>query len=130
MRMGFIGWVGVCAFVLCAFSVQAEAAPDDLCADYKQADSELNSTYKQVLAKHSDDKAFLASIKKAQRAWLAFRDAHAASIYPAADKQVEYGSMFSSCNCAALADVTRQRVKQLQQWLSSMEGDVCAGSRM
>lgn len=129
MRVALIRVV-IGALFLCILHTPAEAAADELCADYKQADSELNAAYQKVLTQRSGDKVFVASLKKAQRAWLAFRDAHIASIYPAADKAGEYGSMYGSCKCVTLAELTRQRTTQLQQWLSGMEGDVCAGSRI
>ena len=35
-----------------------------------------------------------AKIKTAQRAWIAYRDAYMGAMYPAKDKQAEYGSIY------------------------------------
>lgn len=102
----------------------------DACSEYKQADADLNSVYGEVLAKHKKDTAFAAKLKEAQRAWIKFRDAHLESIYPAANKQQEYGSAFPMCNCGELAEITKKRTAQLKQWLTAEEGDVCNGSRL
>jgi len=101
----------------------------DACAAYKKADTALNDTYKKVLAEYSKDTLFLQKLKAAQRAWVAFRDAHLEALYPAAEKQAEYGSMYFTCRCLALQEVTEQRTKELQKWLDGVpEGESCRGS--
>ncbi len=102
---------------------------EQACEKFKKADSKLNAVYTQVLEKHKDDAAFLSKFKKAQRAWLAFRDAHLEAIYPAKDKN-EYGSVFGMCNCMELTALTDERTDDLSRWLNTEEGDVCAGTRL
>lgn len=99
------------------------------CAEYRAADKKLNVIYQQVLSRHEGDAAATAKIKKSQRAWLAFRDAQLEAIYPAADKQYEYGSAYPMCSCSENAALINQRIEQLSGWLSGEEGDVCRGSR-
>jgi uncharacterized protein YecT (DUF1311 family) len=101
----------------------------DACSAYKKADAALNDTYKKIQTEYSKDTLFLQKLKSAQRAWVAYRDAHLEALYPAADKQAEYGSMFTTCRCAALQEVTEQRTKELQKWLDGVpEGETCRGS--
>jgi uncharacterized protein YecT (DUF1311 family) len=95
--------------------------------DYKSADDELNRTYQQLLKKAAGDPIAVQKIRAAQRAWVAFRDAQIAALYPAQDKQKEYGTVFPMCANLALADLTRQRTKMLKQMLNPVEGDVCEG---
>jgi uncharacterized protein YecT (DUF1311 family) len=103
---------------------------DSACSDYRQADAELNRVYRRIVAEYQDDKLFLEKLKKAQQAWIAYRDADVESLYPAPDKKSEYGSIYETCYCTALQQVTLQRTEMLQQWLRGVaEGDVCAGSR-
>lgn len=102
----------------------------DACSEYKQAEAELNSVYREVLATHKRDRAFEKKLKEAQLAWIKFRDAHLESIFPAANKQQEYGSAFQMCYCGELAEITYKRIAQLKQWLAAEEGDVCNGSRL
>jgi uncharacterized protein YecT (DUF1311 family) len=102
---------------------------DGTCGEFKKADTELNRTYKKILSDYKDDKIFLEKLKKAQRAWLTYRDAHIESVYPVEDKAAEYGSVYGMCCCTIKKDLTDQRTKMLKQWLvGTMEGDVCSGS--
>lgn len=102
---------------------------DDACGAFKKADVELNRTYKKILSQYNDDKRFLDKLKKAQKAWLVYRDAHIEAVFPAEDKAGEYGSVYGMCHCAAMKDLTEQRTKMLKQWLVGIrEGEVCSGS--
>ncbi len=101
----------------------------DSCTEYTKADAELNDVYAQVLREYSADKQFIAKLKQAQRAWLAFTAAHLAALYPDPNPMT-YGSVNRACRCLVMTDLTRERTTQLRQWLKKAEeGDVCAGSR-
>ena len=117
--------------LLCAVAnAQTQAdLNDDACATYQKADKKLNAVYQQVLKQHQDDANFTTRLRKAQRAWLAFRDAEMEAIYPAANKQAEYGSIYPMCNCLEQTALINQRIEQLSDWLDAEEGDVCRGSR-
>ena len=98
-------------------------------ADNQTADQELNSVYQAVLNKHANDKKFIENIKLAQRAWLKWRDAEMAAIYPEQKQAEFYGSSFAGCWSDQLATLTRERTLQLRKWLDGVEeGDICAGS--
>lgn len=99
------------------------------CAAYKKADTEMNRTYQRILSQYRSDKLFILKLRAAQRAWLAYRDAHLESLYPAADKRAEYGSINPMCQCNALEEMTLERNKILRKWVDGLEeGDACAGS--
>jgi uncharacterized protein YecT (DUF1311 family) len=99
------------------------------CDEYQQKDTELNKTYLQVLNLYKDDVAFIQKLKLAQRTWVAFRDAQLAALFPAANTQVEYGSIYPVCRCQTLSELTAQRTAQLRRWIDGIEeGDVCGGS--
>ena len=101
----------------------------DACAQYKKADQALNATYAKVLKDYTRDPQFLAKLKQAQRAWIAFRDAHLEASFPETDKQAEYGSACPTCRCNVLTELTEQREKELKVWADGIpEGDVCNGS--
>jgi len=98
-------------------------------AQGQRADRELNAVYQAVLKKHKDDKRFIAKLKTAQRAWLAWRDAELEATYPARSDPTAYGSVFPMCWSGAQADLTSARTAQLRQWLDAVaEGEMCAGS--
>lgn len=99
------------------------------CAELDAADAELNSVYREIRERYRGEALFLDKLKTAQRAWIAFRDAELAALYPAEDKQIEYGSIYPMCECTTLAELTRQRTAQLRGWLDVEEGDACSGSR-
>jgi uncharacterized protein YecT (DUF1311 family) len=65
------------------------------CAQYKKADQALNNTYAKILKYYAKDAQFVTKLKQAQRAWIAFRDAHLEARFPKADKQAEYGSAYA-----------------------------------
>jgi uncharacterized protein YecT (DUF1311 family) len=101
----------------------------DACAVFERADTELNAVYRHILAAYEQAPQFTEKLTKAQRAWVAFRDAHLEAVYPDPDKQAAYGSAYAMCRCFVLAELTKRRVDELKQWLNGVpEGEVCGGS--
>lgn len=80
----------------------------------KRVDTELNRVYRELLSKNRDDAAAVEKIKKAQRTWAAYRDAYVEAMFPAQDKQAEYGSMYPMEVDLLLASLTRQQVDALK----------------
>jgi uncharacterized protein YecT (DUF1311 family) len=108
---------------------QTQAALDEQsCGQFHKADVALNETYSKILKEYAKDQQFIAKLKTAQRAWLAFRDAELEALYPKDNKQAEYGTVYPMCHCSELQFLTEERTKQLKRWLDgTLEGDVCAG---
>lgn len=97
--------------------------------EYREADAELNRVYKAILEKYKKDSVFLGKLRAAQRAWLAYRDAEIEAKYPHAEEPRYYGSIFPMCDSLYRAQLTRERVKKLREWLDGgEEGDACSGS--
>lgn len=109
---------------------QTQAAMNrEACAESTKADAELNMIYQQLLRQHQVDALFIRKMKTAQRAWITYRVAHIAALYPSADPRGEYGSAYPVCRCTALAEATKKRTEELRRWtVGAAEGDVCAGS--
>lgn len=82
--------------------------------DARQADAELNRVYRELLSKLKSDDNATRKLRAAQRAWLAFRDAHLQELYPATDKQTEYGSMYPMCYAQVATAMTKERTVQLR----------------
>ena len=100
----------------------------NVCAihDDASADNEMNRTYKELLKRAASDPIAVQKIEAAQRAWITFREAQIAALYPAEDK-MEYGTVFPMCVNWLRADLTHQRTKMLKDMLKKpVEGDVCA----
>ena len=99
----------------------------EACDDYKKADVEMNGAYQTILREYRSERPFVDALRKAQLAWIRYRDAHVESIYPVDASQ--YGSINHMCRCNQLAGITRERTRLLNQWVEGVEeGDVCAGS--
>jgi uncharacterized protein YecT (DUF1311 family) len=69
------------------------------------------------------NEVFAARLRAAQRAWLAFRDTHVASLYGVTKDS--HGSSQPMCEALALRDLTRERTQQLRAMLDPEEGDIC-----
>lgn len=94
-------------FLSLSFVTPALASPDD----------ELNKTYNALMKVLAP--ADQAALKKAEKAWLAFRDAECAfRTDPYKD-----GSIYPSLVEACMTDLTNARTAQLIRQLNSQEGD-------
>ena len=108
---------------------QTMAASDDICAEMKEADQRLNAAYQTVMHSEKIDAQAKNAIKKAQRAWIAFRDAHVESIFPGENLVQKYGTAYKLCTCITIQKLTEDRIQQLKFWIDGVqEGDVCSGS--
>ncbi len=122
--------LAVCALCVVAALAQSQGDMNSAaCGKYRRADDELNRVYQQILREYAEDADFVAKLKEAQRAWLAYRDAHVESVFPGEDKRAVYGSVFPMCHCGEVEGLTRERTRVLRRWLAGLpEGDVCAGT--
>ena len=97
---------------------------------FQEADSILNSTYRQVQQIYGTDSLFLEDLKSAQRAWVTFRDAQMTMSYPKRDNSVLRGSIEPTCYWNEKTILTQDRINQLKQWIDGVEqGEACGGTR-
>jgi len=88
----------------------------DVCQarEYAAADVELNKVYGKLRDVFKDDKAADALLRKAQRAWVTFRDAEGALCadnHGFSEDGSGYGMVLMSCK----TDLTRQRTAVLKE---------------
>jgi uncharacterized protein YecT (DUF1311 family) len=83
----------------------------------KRADDELNATYRTLLSKAAAQPEAVAKIKAAERAWVAYRDAYIDAMFPAKNKQAEYGSAYPMLVNLIRAKLTRQQIAALKDLL-------------
>jgi len=95
---------------------------------YEEADTRLNEVYKGILKSYKSDTAFIRDLKIAEELWIKLRDAELKMKFP--DRPVGwYGSVQPMCETMYLTDLTKERIKFLQEWLDGIEeGDACRGS--
>jgi uncharacterized protein YecT (DUF1311 family) len=93
------------------------------CADLdaRQANADLNGVYGELLSKLKSDNSAIKKLRAAQRAWLAFKDARLQELYPATDKQAEYGSMYPMCYAQVATAMTKERTAQLRRMLEDKD---------
>lgn len=100
-------------------NVATTQAAMNLCAgeEVRRVDALLNSTYRQLLQAAKEDVLIQAKIMDAERAWIAYRSAYMEAMYPAKDKQANYGSIYPMNADLVLADLTRAHVQALKTLL-------------
>jgi uncharacterized protein YecT (DUF1311 family) len=98
-------------------------------AEAHKADVALNAAYRELLNKTRDNKTATERVVAAERAWVVFRDAELAAVWPVAkgeNPNLLYGSVHPLCYYNELARMTWERVKTLKDLMSYQEGDVCS----
>ena len=89
------------------------------CANDEAArvDTELDEVFRKLLSQAASQGEAVAKIKAAERAWVAYRDAYLDAMYPAKNKQAEYGSIFPMEANLLRAKLTRRQVTALKELL-------------
>jgi uncharacterized protein YecT (DUF1311 family) len=87
-----------------------------------RADAELNDVYRKLLSKAASQQDATSKIKSAERAWVAYRDSYLDAMYPAKDKQAEYGSVYPMEVDLLRSKLTRQQVEALRDLLQQYGG--------
>ncbi|HKT48179.1 MAG TPA: lysozyme inhibitor LprI family protein [Candidatus Acidoferrales bacterium] len=81
-----------------------------------RADSELNAIYSKLISAAREPGA-VEKIGAAERAWIAFRDAYIEAMFPAPDKQAEYGSAYPMNVALLRAKLTKNQALALRELL-------------
>ncbi len=94
----------------------------------QQADTELNATYREVMARLKGQPVAIEKLRTAQRLWIQLRDADIAARYPVEagkNAQVTYGSSYPMRMSGAKTELTRQRTQWLRDtFIDRAEGDL------
>ncbi len=94
----------------------------------RSAEQKMTTVLSQLRARASVDPDALALLDKAQLAWVAYRDAQLAVMWPSPEKQAKYGTVFPMCFSYASAALTNRRTTELELMLKRDEGDVCGNA--
>ena len=91
-------------------------------------DAELNEVYQKLLSRVASQPEATAKIKAAEGAWIAYRDAYMDAMYPAKDKQAEYGSIYPMEADLLRAKLTQRQVTALKELLQQHSADDHSGA--
>lgn len=106
----------------CSDGAKTQAAMNVCASDEAgRADKQLNDVYRTLLQKTTDTTA-ATKIKVAERAWITYRDAYIDAMYPAENKQAEYGSVYPMEIDLLRAKLTRIQIAALQDLLEQIGG--------
>jgi uncharacterized protein YecT (DUF1311 family) len=93
-----------------------------------RADTELNEVYRKLLSQAGGQEDGVAKIKAAERAWIAYREAYMDAMYPAKDKQAEYGSVYPMEANLVRAKLTQRQVTALKALIQHYSGEEQSGA--
>jgi uncharacterized protein YecT (DUF1311 family) len=82
-----------------------------------RADAELNEVYQKLLSQVAHQDEAVTKIKASELAWIHYRDAYMDAMYPATDKQAEYGSLYPMDANLLRAKLSRRQVTALKEIL-------------
>jgi len=88
--------------------------------DFQQADDNMNAAYRDLVARVARKRGNLDLFEASQRAWLEFRNAECKFMTSGLDA----GSVLPMAVAQCKANVTRQRLKDLEYYLNCFEGDI------
>lgn len=96
----------------------------NMCAGQEaaRADERLNAVYRKLLSQAAEQHGAVAKIQAAERAWIVYRDTYMEAMYPAADKQLEYGSIYPMEAALLRARLTERQITELQQLQKHLSG--------
>ena len=99
------------------------------CAKTEVERKKLDDGLKELLRRAQKDAGLSARVKKAQQAWVTFKDAQLGALYGSANPLAAYGSVWPMCACVAEEELIKERLAQVQRMLNRVEGDVCGWTR-
>ena len=88
--------------------------------EFKAADATLNAVYRQVIARLAGETEARQFLTKAQRAWVAFRDAEC----EVSASGVQGGSIQPMIASTCQTGLTKARAEALRRYLDCREGDM------
>jgi len=97
----------------------------DRCADDEatRTDADLNRTYQQLKLLAKQIPGAIEKIEKTERAWIQYRDAYLEAMYPAADKQANYGSIYPMDFALLRAELTQAQTMRLKELIKQYAGE-------
>ena len=84
----------------------------------KSVEAQMAGRYRELIDAAASVEGAVAKIAADQRAWVAHRDSFIGAMYPAENKQAEYGSIYPTIVSALWVELARQRIAALDKLLA------------
>lgn len=109
-------------FQACSKSAKTQLALNE-CAgnEFALRNKQMQSVYAAILSSAAGQPATLSKVKAMQKAWLAYMAAYLEALYPAANKQAEYGSIYPMEADLSEAALVQAHTKDLQALLANLK---------
>ena len=103
----------------CLDKAQTQTDMTDCARDeLSRVEAQLKSTYRKLLSAAAGEPRAVAKIKKAEKSWIDYRDKCIEAMFPADNKQAEYGSIFPMEANLYLTSLTQQHISALEDMLA------------
>jgi uncharacterized protein YecT (DUF1311 family) len=90
-------------------------------AELTLRNKQMQSVYSAILSRAARQPVTLAKVKAMQQAWLAYAAAYLDGLYPASNKQAEYGSMYPMEFALARSALVQRHTAELQNLLGHLQ---------
>lgn len=109
-------------FQACSKSAKTQLALDKCASgEISLRNKQMVSVYSAILSRAGGQPSTLTKVKAMQGAWLGYVSSYLAALYPADDKQAEYGSIYVMNAALAKAALVQQHTRDLQQLLANLK---------
>lgn len=122
-------WILMVAALLAGHEQTQREANQAACAKTERAQKKLDESIKELLRRAEKDAGLTSRIKKAQQAWVRFKEAQLGALYGSANPVGDYGSVWPLCACSAAEEMIEARRVQVQRMLTFVDGDLCGWRR-
>lgn len=109
-------------FQTCNKSAKTQLALDTCAsAELTLRNKQMQSVYSEILSRAAGQPSTLAKVKAMQQAWLAYAGAYLNAMYPASNKQAEYGSIYPMEAALARSALVQRHTVDLQGLLTTLK---------
>jgi uncharacterized protein YecT (DUF1311 family) len=109
-------------FQACSKSAKTQLDLDECAsAEITLRNKQMVSVYSAILSRVAGQPAALTKVKAMQGAWLGYVSTYLAALYPAANKQYEYGSIYMMNVALAQAALVQAHTRDLQELLANLK---------
>jgi uncharacterized protein YecT (DUF1311 family) len=87
-----------------------------------RTDANMDRVYRLLLSRTKNQQVLVGKVEALQKVWIAYRDSYMDAMYPAENKQAEYGTIFPMEADLLRAKLTQQHIANLRELLQQNSG--------